>query len=359
LIISGKKYENTDEKITFIGAVSPPVTGPGVKHSIFIEAMEKNSVEVKIINLLGSKITFLKNLSRLPKKKNNIILGASSKLRLLLIPYLYFISKLNGSRIILLPVGGKMVDEFSDFPSFLLNLYIIFLKQFDHIYIESKQLRDSLQNMLCENSMVDYLPNFKFRPKEKPEHNSKKNFSLVYLGRIKKTKGVNDIIDAFDILKDEDLDVELHFYGTFLKEDYFKKKFIRKVEERENITHHGYLSDERLIETLSDHDVFVFPTYHEGECFPGVLLDAFFSGLPVIASDWRFNGEIVQQGKNGLLCKPRNPDDLADKIKTLYEDEELLKEISKNAYEMSERYDAEKVVGKLINDLEKFGWLKY
>lgn len=342
--------------ITFIGAVSPPVTGPGVKHSIFIEALENKGVEVKIINLLGSKITFLKDLIHLPKKKNNIILGASSKLRLLLIPYLYFISKLNGSRIILLPVGGKMVDEFNGLPSFLLSLYIRFLKQLDHIYIESKQLRDSLQDMLGENSMVDYLPNFKVRPKEKVEHNSTKNFSLVYLGRIKKTKGVDDIIDAFDILKDENLDLELHFYGTFLKDDDFKKKFIRKVEERENITHHGYLGDEELIETLSGYDVFVFPTYHEGECFPGVLLDAFFSGLPVIASDWRFNAEIVQEGKNGLLCKPRDPYDLADKIKTLYDDEELLKEVSQNAYDMSKKYDVEKVIEGFLEDLEEFGW---
>jgi len=318
--------------------------------------MKKNNIDVKIINLLDSKINFLIDLISLFKKKNNIILGASSKLRLLLLPYCYLLSKINNSRIILLPVGGKMVDELNNLPPFLLRAYKIFLKQLDHIYIESKQLRDSLIDMLGEDNLVSYFPNFKFRSEKKPEKNSPKNFSMVYLGRIKKTKGVLDIIDAFDILRDKDLDIELHFYGTFLNEDEFKRKFLRKVKNRDKITYHGYLSDEKLIGTLSNHDAFVFPTYHEGECFPGVMLDAFFSGLPIIASDWRFNSEIVESGKNGLLCEPKNPEKLSEKIKILYDDKELLKDMSDNAFEMSEKYDVDNVIDGLLDDLEDFDW---
>ena len=47
----------------------------------------------------------------------------------------------------------------------------------------------------------------------------------------------------------------------------------------------------------------IFPTYYVGEGFPGTIIDAFSSGIPDIATDWRYNSEIVQNGKTGYIYK--------------------------------------------------------
>ena len=45
----------------------------------------------------------------------------------------------------------------------------------------------------------------------------------------------------------------------------------------------------------------LFPTYYEGEGFAGTLIDAMAAGVPVIASDWKYNKEIVEDGKTGII----------------------------------------------------------
>lgn len=56
-------------------------------------------------------------------------------------------------------------------------------------------------------------------------------------------------------------------------------------------------------EVLKNYDALLFPTYYEGEGFAGTIIDAFAAGLPVIASDWKYNSEIIKQGITGVITK--------------------------------------------------------
>lgn len=46
----------------------------------------------------------------------------------------------------------------------------------------------------------------------------------------------------------------------------------------------------------------LFPTYYSGEGFAGTLIDAFSAGVPVIASDWKYNAEIVNEDVGCLFA---------------------------------------------------------
>ncbi len=353
--------EKTQREITFIGSLkSTPKGGETVKNSILVEALEKKEFKLNKINILMPKISLIKHLSKLFfKRDRNLVMSLSSKARLFFIPYVFFLIKINHYRVVLLPIGGKMRDEIDDLPGPLKRLYIKFLNEYDQIYVESKELKHQMNDML-DKEIVSYLPNFKKRPDVVPKISIQEGdtFNMVYLGMMTEDKGIFDILRAFEIIGDEYKDIEMHFYGSFGENDNLKKKFNSRIREEDRIVYHGFLSNEKLIETLNNHHVFIFPTYHEGECFPGVLLDAFFSGLPVIASNWRFNSEIVEDGRNGLLCEPKEPKDLADKMKKLYEDKELLIEMSKNVVIMSERYDVDNVIDTLSDDLKDIGWFE-
>jgi len=353
---------NIDEskKVTFIGSLPPPLGGATVKNTILIEALESKGFNLKIINILMSKLSLLKRLFKLFFiKDGNLIMSLSTKGRLFFIPYVFFLIKINHYRVILLPIGGKIRDEINDMPVPLKRLYIKFLSEYDKIYVESEELKHQLENLI-NKEIVSYLPNFKKKPDDIPIKYipESENFKVVYLGMMTKDKGIFDMVEALELIGDEYKDIEMHFYGSFGKNDALKKNFNNKIKCEDRIKYHGFLSNKKLIETLSSYHVFIFPTYHDGECFPGVLLDAFFAGLPVIATDWRFNSEIIKTGKNGLLCNPRDPEDLTEKIKMLYKDENLLKKMSKNAYEMSKKYDVENVINVLLDDLEELGWFR-
>lgn len=88
--------------------------------------------------------------------------------------------------------------------------------------------------------------------------------------------------------------INLTFYGP-IQEDY-KKNFLSQVEMLNNVKYGGFLDlrDEKNYDILSEYDIMLFPTFWEGEGFPGILIDALIAGIPVIASDWNLNKYIIQ-----------------------------------------------------------------
>jgi glycosyltransferase involved in cell wall biosynthesis len=45
----------------------------------------------------------------------------------------------------------------------------------------------------------------------------------------------------------------------------------------------------------------LFPTFHPTEGFAGIIIDAFIASLPVLASDWAHNTEVITDGKQGII----------------------------------------------------------
>ena len=83
----------------------------------------------------------------------------------------------------------------------------------------------------------------------------------------------------------------------------------------------------------------VLLTKYEGEGFPGSILDAYISGIPVIVTNWKFLPEFVDEGKTGFVVN--NANDFIDKVIRLSEDNELLLDMKKAALEKSSNYSAE------------------
>ncbi len=343
------------KKMTFIGSLPPPLGGATVKNTILIDALGDKGFELNTINLLTPRSSLLKRLFNLFFIENeNVIMSLSSKARFFLIPFAFLLVKIKGWNVILLPVGGKLADELLSLPYPLRIFYIRFLRSYDQIFVQSIKLKNELNNIL-DKDIVSYLPNFKKRPDSIEKEYDGRIFKMVYLGMMTRSKGIFDLINAAEKLKKQYSDIEVHYYGAFSDKDE-QRSFKNLIKKKDYITYHGKIEPSQINDELVEYDIFVFPSYHRGEGFPGVFLDAFFSGLPVVASDWRFNGEIIEKGKNGFLCEPKNPEELAKKIKILYENKELLKEMSKNAFQMSERFDLEKVMNGLLDDLRKLGW---
>jgi glycosyltransferase involved in cell wall biosynthesis len=110
------------------------------------------------------------------------------------------------------------------------------------------------------------------------------------------------------------------------------------------------VSNESLQQYYSRADVFVFPSYWPTEGHSGSVVEAMMHGLPVIAADWRAINEVVKPGVSGLLCKPGDTADLADKMFTICTDVHLRKKLACGALRESARFD-EKVVCARLSEL--------
>lgn len=211
------------------------------------------------------------------------------------------------------------------------------------IIVEGAILKNTLEiNSGLTN--VKVLPNFKeFQEVVLPRSNSDNDlFKFVFVGRISESKGVQLILDAVQILNKQDIQVD--FYGP--QEDEFDFN-------HPQVFYKGYLDfiskPHESYDILKEYDCMLFPTFWKGEGFPGVIIDAFVAGLPVIASDWNMNAEVVVDGENGFVIKANCVDALVDKMKYALMNKNQLIEIGKNNQLKAKNYHIDRIWPQLLN----------
>lgn len=131
---------------------------------------------------------------------------------------------------------------------------------------------------------------------------------VLYLGRIMKEKGMDELFEAAQTLKKKHGDA-VHFDLVGFFEDAYKDT-VERLSEAGVVCFHGFQSDPRPFYAMS-HCV-VLPSYHEG--MSNVLLEAAASGRAVITSDIPGCREALQNGVSGLLCRPRDAQSLTEQF---------------------------------------------
>ncbi len=132
-------------------------------------------------------------------------------------------------------------------------------------------------------------------------HNDKVHF--LYLGRIMKEKGIDELFAAVKMLQQEDLSFHIDLVGFF--EDSYKEQ-VDALIAAGVATFHGFQADPLPYYTLAD--CVILPSYHEG--MSNVLLEAAAVGRPVITSDIPGCREAVDPGQSGFLVAVKDSDSL-------------------------------------------------
>lgn len=346
------------QELIVIGPIAPPLLGPSVKNKILIDTLKEKGIQVEVVDTHRLRRKPFRLLFLTIKgcvKRQRIFLSTARNGRLVFIPILCFLSWFLPVRKILLIVGGNYARELRRLPGFFRLIYLNFLSSFDLLGAETTGLADQLNDLGLGN--VEVFPNFKpdWNGKVKDINTSTGKVSLVFLSRVKPEKGIEFLFQALDILHDSEFSFVLDIYGS-LDSDY-KQAFDRLIANRPYANYKGIVQLSRVFSVISHYDLMVFPTLWRGEGFPGVLVDASIAGIPVIATDFAYNSEIIQDGFNGLLVNPGDPQDLADKIRRLIDDPDLRERLARNNKQVSKRYTVETVIGEtLLGELEKINW---
>lgn len=128
-------------------------------------------------------------------------------------------------------------------------------------------------------------------------------FTFIFVGRLVRDKGINELVEAFGQLNKEHPHTRLLLVGSLEQAlDPLLPATLERIMHSPSIEAVGEQSDVRP--WLAASDALVFPSYREG--FPNVVIEAGAMGLPSIVTDINGSREIIIEGKNGTIVPPRD-----------------------------------------------------
>jgi D-inositol-3-phosphate glycosyltransferase len=203
----------------------------------------------------------------------------------------------------------------------------------DHIFVHTQKMKDEL----CQEfgvaekavTVIRHPINNAFPDTELTPAGAKRRLALkddekavLFFGRIRPYKGIEYLLDAFRLLSaDEQANYRLIVAGEPKKgsEEYLREvrqSVERNFKEGQVILRIQFIPDEEMEMYLKGADVLVLPYK---EIFQsGVLFLAYSFGLPVVATDVGSFREEIVEGSTGFLCKPGDPAELAEALKTYF-----------------------------------------
>ena len=154
-----------------------------------------------------------------------------------------------------------------------------------------------------------------------------KNYVLC-LGRFSPEKGFLYVLKALQYLKD--IPVSVVITGTLQDCDQEVKQVIDEYDIKDKVRFVGFLHGDELNRLTAEAMCVACPAIWY-ENLPNVILEAFSYGRPVIASDVGSLADAVDNGVDGLLFEKKNSKQIAECIRTIYEDNDLFAQMSENA----------------------------
>jgi len=168
--------------------------------------------------------------------------------------------------------------------------------------------------------------------KVKSEKLRSDRFTFLFVGRIVKDKGINELCQAFDKLSKK-TPVRLVLVGRYEDDlDPISDEAREMIKNNSSIEYVGPQYGEDLLSYYAVADCFVFPSYREG--FPNTVLEAGAMGLPSVVTDINGSREIIEDGKNGVIVPSQNAEALYEAMQKMLIDKEKRKYMASNARKM-------------------------
>jgi len=264
-------------------------------------------------------------------------LGAQRNLRVLF-PYIFLCTKLFRTQFYFFVVGGWIAENLKDKP-----FHRFLLKFIEGMYCETESIVKKLREWYGYTH-AHWFPNFRnstYTPSLTSNRADLSVFKLVFMSRIVLKKGFDVVFRLAEYMESSfpKGSFLIDFYGPLYDAD--KAAFFDGIDRFYFTSYKGVLQPEEINACLEKYDVMLFPTRYEGEGFPGTILDAYISGIPVIASDWRYNAELVEHAQTGYIFDLQDESAFYKAVKELYDNPEILGQMKQKAHIKSKENSAE------------------
>jgi glycosyltransferase involved in cell wall biosynthesis len=341
----------------YFGYLTDQLDGQTVKTRNMYELLESKQEEINsnvtffdTQTFQRSKFNLLKMFIKISRCNVLIYLPAHNNLKYIF-PFIFIWCKLFKIKIHYIIIGGWL-------GAFLENkmLHRYLLSKIDGIYSETSDLSKILKTKYRLNNVMQ-LHNYRITDFEDIDIQSldieKADCNLVFMARIHPQKGVRTIFKLENELTRKGIkNISIDMYGPIFED--FKPEFKNLLEQSKIVKYKGILKTEEINKTLSHYSLMLFPTQYYTEGFPGSILDAYISGVPVVASNWKYATEFIEDNISGLISDFNNEEQFIEKVLYLIENKEEILRLKKGAIEQRTKYSPESAWNSLKINLEKY-----
>ena len=326
------------------------LNGQTVKTKIITKELVKEfgKEQVETIDTCGGKKALIKApfqcLSALKCSDNVIILPAENGLRIFS-PLLVLFNVMFRKKLHYIVIGGWL-------PHFVKKkkLLSVILKKFDAIYVETYAMKQEL--LSCGFSNVYIIPNCKdlvILAPEELNRNMQEPYRLCTFSRVMKEKGIEEAVKAVSNIN-KYIGRSIVYLDIYGQVEPTQKEWFENLRNNfsTNIRYCGKVQYDRSTDILKDYYALLFPTHYAGEGFAGTLIDAMAAGVPVIASDWKYNSEVIKQGLNGFLYDLTDGS-LEETILKLLNDKENWVKMKEYSLKEAQEYIPQNALRALLN----------
>ena len=296
--------------------------GQTIKTRIVADELESlyGASEIKRIDTAGGKSVVLRLLFQLfgcvVRSRNVIILPAQNGIKVIL-PLVVIYNLLFRRRIHYVVIGGWLAELLQR------NRWLLpFAKRLHMIYPETQNMKP------LHILSADELAGCNLRP-----------MRFCIFSRITPTKGIDDAVQAVSLANEKagSTIATLDLYGNVEEAD---RAWFETLQTKipNFVKYCGKVAFDKSVYTLKEYTALLFPTYYPGEGLAGTVIDAFAAGLPVVASDWHDNANIITDGKNGFVFPTHDVNRLAEIILDIYKCQDCLVPMKLNCIHSAQAY---------------------
>jgi len=208
----------------------------------------------------------------------------------------------------------------------------------------------------CE-SLHNHANNYHLREK----YNINTQFVILFVGRLVEVKGCKYLIDSIKYIVPYFDDLLLIIVGSGPLENELKKQ-VYDNHLCQYVRFEGFIDHSNVYDYYALSDIVVVPSivdslgYEEG--LPVTLLEGMGAKKPVIGTKTKGILEVIHDGQNGLLVDQKDPEQLAEKIIYLFNNNDIRTKLSKKALSSIKDYDWNSITEKYANIMYKLTSLK-
>jgi glycosyltransferase involved in cell wall biosynthesis len=167
---------------------------------------------------------------------------------------------------------------------------------------------------------------------------------ILFSGQFIERKGIDVLIDAFARIAHGAPNLELLLLGTNQAPDSLRRLIPANISDRIHLL--GFKQPAELPSIFAAADIFVLPSRHDG--WGVVVNEALGAGLPIIISDRVGARDLVEDGRNGLITRAGDVDELADALLQLGQSPEMRRSFGAASAERAARWDLDEGVRRWV-----------
>lgn len=356
--------------VLVLGKIPPPYMGPSIATAMLLQSSLKD--HYRLIHLDTRAHRSLDSMGRWSSGKSLRTLWIYSRLKFLILRH--------WPDLVLIPVSQSTLGFVKD-SLYLLITKVFFRKAVFHlrgsnfrnwynsasgwtrwyvrfilsmvngVIVQGERLKTVFEGLVPGNK-IHVVPNGADYPVV-PEFQRHRPFTILYLANLQASKGIEDLLESIRLLSGEKTPPFIVKVVGAWRSDEVKRTCMDFVQSnRLPVEFFPSASGDDKFNYLMSADTFVF-TPREPEGHPWVIVEAQAAGLPVIATPQGAIPEAVIDGVNGFIVGVRRPDEIADRLKRVMEDQQLqlsLGRKSRATYE--DRYTEKKMVERMVEAID-------